>query len=262
MLLHVLLCSQSTLSYRWVHLAAGSDPVLVTLPPQKSVLNPVELQPPKDTRLVFATTNWDFLLTTRQKKKEGFCACVQSETHQLYRSNLATFKKRNEGRSSFNLQQVTSIFLSSLMCFSLTWRHCWKKKILLLLQTTNLLFWVPFFLKCLQISLRSNTQQPNLATPHCVNNSFHHPAEGNSLNLRLIPSEVATQNSFFFPTSTCKRCFNLATVTLLCLPAKSNNLFYFPLTVSDGSICSSSLANSHSVNKNLSSAIMHQITSL
>lgn len=148
------------------------------------------------------------------------------------------------------------------MCFSLTWRHCWKKKRLLLLQTTNPLFWEPFFLKCLQISLRSNTQQPNLATPHCVNNSFHHPAEGNSLNLRLIPSEVATQNSFFFPTSTCKRCFNLATVTLLCLPAKSNNLFYFPLTVSDGSICSSSLANSHSVNKNLSSAIMHQITSL
>lgn len=34
--------------------------------------------------------------TSRQKKKEAFCVCVQSETHQLYRSNLATFKKERK----------------------------------------------------------------------------------------------------------------------------------------------------------------------
>lgn len=34
--------------------------------------------------------------TSRQKKKEAFCVCVQSETHQLYRSNLATFKKKRK----------------------------------------------------------------------------------------------------------------------------------------------------------------------
>lgn len=68
--------------------------------------------------------------TSRQKKKEAFCVCVQSETHQLSRSNLATFKKRKEGRSSFNLQQVTSIFLSSLS-------HVFQSNLTTLLEKKN-----------------------------------------------------------------------------------------------------------------------------